>query len=65
MIILRITSGLGNQMYQYAFYTLLKEKYKDTEVLCDTTWFHSNFEGRRYELERVFEIGRASCRERV
>lgn len=37
MIILRITSGLGNQMYQYAFYTLLKEKYKDTEVLCDTT----------------------------
>lgn len=54
MIILRITSGLGNQMYQYAFYTLLKEKYIDTEVLCDTTWFHSNFEGRRYELERVF-----------
>ena len=71
MIILRITSGLGNQMYQYAFYTLLKEKYKDTEVLCDTTWFHSNFEGRRYELERVFggvnnslfEIKKASVRQ--
>lgn len=54
MIILRITSGLGNQMFQYAFYTLLKEKYKDTEVLCDTMWFHNNFEGREYELERIF-----------
>lgn len=53
MIILRITSGLGNQMYQYAFYTLLKEKYKDTEVLCDTTWFHSNFEGRRLSLIHI------------
>lgn len=54
MIVLRITSGLGNQMYQYAFYTLLKEKYKDTEVLCDTTWFHNNHEGRKYELEAIF-----------
>ena len=54
MIVLRITSGLGNQMYQYAFYTLLKEKYKDTEVLCDTTWFHNNHEGRKYELETIF-----------
>lgn len=54
MIIFRITSGLGNQMFQYAFYTLLKQKYKDTEVLCDTTWFHNNFEGREYELERIF-----------
>jgi len=54
MIVLRITSGLGNQMFQYAFYTLLKEKYKDTQILCDTTWFHNNHEGREYELERIF-----------
>ncbi|MDO4188677.1 MAG: alpha-1,2-fucosyltransferase [Lachnospiraceae bacterium] len=54
MIILRITSGLGNQMFQYAFYTLLQEKYKDTEILCDTTWFHNNHEGREYELEKIF-----------
>lgn len=55
MIVLRITSGLGNQMFQYAFYTLLKEKYKDTEILADTTWFHCNHEGREYELERIFD----------
>jgi len=54
MIILRITSGLGNQMFQYAFYTLLEEKYKDTEILCDTRWFNYNHEGREYELERIF-----------
>lgn len=54
MIILRITSGLGNQMFQYAFYTLLKQQYKDTEVLCDTYWFNCNFEGREYELENIF-----------
>ena len=54
MIILRITSGLGNQMFQYAFYTLLKEKYKDTEVLCDVTWFNANHEHHGYELESIF-----------
>ncbi len=54
MIVLRITSGLGNQMFQYAFYTLLEEKYKDTEILCDTRWFNCNHEGREYELERIF-----------
>lgn len=54
MIILRITSGLGNQMFQYAFYTLLKQKYNDTEVLCDTYWFNNNHENRKYELEDIF-----------
>lgn len=55
MIILRITSGLGNQMFQYAFYTLLKKKYKDTTVLCDTYWFNCNHEHREYELEKIFD----------
>ena len=54
MIILRITSGLGNQMFQYAFYTLLEKKYKNTEILCDTRWFNTNHEGRKYELEKIF-----------
>ena len=54
MIVLRITSGLGNQMFQYAFYTLLTEKYKDTEVLADISWFKHNHEHREYELEKIF-----------
>lgn len=54
MIILRITSGLGNQMFQYAFYTLLKKQYKDEAILADTFWFNNNHEGRAYELEKIF-----------
>lgn len=54
MIILRITSGLGNQMFQYAFYNLLKKKYPDTKVLCDVTWFNSFDDHHGYELERIF-----------
>lgn len=55
MIILRITSGLGNQMFQYAFYTLLKKKYPDVEVQCDTFWFNSFHEHHGYELEKIFD----------
>lgn len=54
MIIVRITSGLGNQMFQYNFYRYLKEKYKDTKVLADVTWFYSNNDHHGYELERIF-----------
>lgn len=55
MIIQKITSGLGNQMFQYAFYTLIREKYRDTKILCDTTWFNAYDEHHGYELERIFK----------
>lgn len=54
MIIVRITSGLGNQMYQYNFYKFIKEKYKDTQVKADITWFYANDEHHGFELERIF-----------
>jgi len=54
LIIIRFTSGLGNQMYQYSFYKLMKEKYKNTEVLADLTWFYANKDHQGYELERLF-----------
>ncbi|NLG03767.1 MAG: hypothetical protein GX567_08085, partial [Clostridia bacterium] len=54
MIIVRITSGLGNQMFQYAFYQLMKERYQDTTVKADITWFNGNKEHQGYELERIF-----------
>lgn len=54
MIIIRFTSGLGNQMYQYSFYKLLKEKYKETKVLADLTWFYANNDHHGYELQRIF-----------
>ena len=55
MIIIRITSGLGNQMYQYNFYKLMKERYPDTPVKADVTWFYANDEHHGYELERIFK----------
>lgn len=54
MIIIRITSGLGNQMYQYNFYRFIKETYPDTEVKADVTWFYANDEHHGFELERIF-----------
>ncbi len=54
MIIVRFTSGLGNQMFQYSFYRFLKDIYKDTAVRADLTWFYANNDHHGYELERIF-----------
>ena len=56
MIVLRFTSGLGNQMFQYMFYHYLTEHYKEHEVKADLTWFLWHDEHQGYELERVFGI---------
>ncbi|MBP5385739.1 MAG: alpha-1,2-fucosyltransferase [Lachnospiraceae bacterium] len=54
MIIVRFTSGLGNQMFQYNLYRLMQEIYPDTEVKADLTWFHANDDHHGYELEKCF-----------
>ncbi len=54
MIIVRFTSGLGNQMFQYSFYRFLKTIYKDTPVKADLTWFYANNDHHGYELQRIF-----------
>ena len=54
MIIVRFTSGLGNQMFQYAFYQFMKQQYPETKVRADLTWFHANNDHHGYELERIF-----------
>ncbi|MCR5222287.1 MAG: alpha-1,2-fucosyltransferase [Lachnospiraceae bacterium] len=54
MIIVRFTSGLGNQMYQYNLYRLLKETYPDTPVKADLTWFYAHNDHHGYELEKCF-----------
>lgn len=60
MIIVRFTSGLGNQMFQYNFYRFLKEKYPNVLVKADLTWFYANNDHHGYELDRVFSLGRIS-----
>jgi len=56
MIVLRFTSGLGNQMFQHMFYLYLKEHYKEHEIKADLTWFNWHNEHQGYELLRVFNI---------
>lgn len=55
MIIVRFTSGLGNQMFQYNLYRFLKEKYPKTPVKADITWFNIMDEHHGFELCRIFE----------
>ncbi len=55
MIILRFTSGLGNQMFQYAFYTYLRRKYPSERVLADISWFTWNHAHQGFELAKLFE----------
>lgn len=52
LIIIKIIGGLGNQMFQYAFYRSLKEDYKD--IKADTTFYQKYISHNGYELERIF-----------
>lgn len=54
MIIVRFTSGLGNQMFQYNLYSLLRNRFPDTKVKADVTWFYTDDEHHGFELERIF-----------
>ena len=55
MIIVRFTSGLGNQMFQYNLYSLLREMYPETPVKADVTWFYTDNEHHGFELRRIFD----------
>ncbi len=55
MYVQRFTSGLGNQMFQYAFYTYLRKKYPSERVLADISWYSWNDAHQGFELERLFK----------
>ena len=54
MNIVQIQSGLGNQMFQYAFYVALKHHQPDTKI--DTSVYRYRPSHNGYELERIFAI---------
>ena len=54
MNIVQIQSGLGNQMFQYAFYLALKHHRPDTKI--DASIYQHRPSHNGYELERVFAI---------
>ena len=54
MVIVRIIGGLGNQMFQYAFYQNLTKKYKN--VKCDIIGFDNYKIHTGFELENIFDV---------
>ena len=55
LIIVRFTSGLGNQMFQYNLYRFLKDRYPGVAVKADVRWFYTDDEHHGFELRRIFE----------
>lgn len=56
MIIVKFFGGLGNQMFQYATYLALKNRYKDVTVTADLSWYNTTTIHNGFELEHLFEI---------
>lgn len=54
MIIVKVIGGLGNQMFQYAFYRSLKSKYSDVKL--DISAFETYDLHNGYELNKVFNV---------
>ncbi len=56
MRIVRIIGGLGNQMFQYALYLSLKQKFPNEKILVDYSLFRSYGVHNGLELDKVFGV---------
>lgn len=56
MKIVKIIGGLGNQMFQYALYLALRNKFPAEDIRVDLSLFDSYKLHNGYELERVFGL---------
>lgn len=55
MIVIRLRSGLGNQMFQYAFFLQIRQWYGKENVMPDIDTYHWKAHNGR-ELDKVFGI---------
>ena len=53
-IIVRISGGLGNQMFQYAMAYVLSKRYPDKIVKLDVTWYRQIHVHNGFELFTIF-----------
>jgi hypothetical protein len=53
--VVRILGGIGNQLFQVAFYYWLKKKFPQYRVYCDTHYFHSYGLHNGYLMPSVFQ----------
>ena len=56
VLVVCVGGGLGNQMFQYAFYKALCKQYPDTQVTMDIYNVFDEDLHNGYELGRVFNL---------
>ena len=57
MKIIMMNGGLGNQLFQYIFYRIVEERYKDQDVcFIDDSAFFLSDQHNGYELEKIFGL---------
>lgn len=56
MKIVNILGGLGNQMFQYALYLALREKFKNEVVKVDRSCFKGYPLHNGFELDKIFQV---------
>jgi len=54
MIIIKISGGLGNQLYQYTLYRLLSKRYPNVKIKADISNYKLYNVHNGYELDRIF-----------
>ena len=56
MKIVLMNGGLGNQLFQYAFYRYIQIATNDICYIDDSAFFGKNVEHNGFEIEKVFNI---------
>lgn len=56
MILVKFSGGIGNQLFQYAMYQNLRDKYPNTEVYADLSEYVLNDVHNGFELDSVFDL---------